>query len=75
MDVYHREPLSPDDPLTALDNVILTPHIAVATRDVVRHHSRIIYNDLQLIANGEPPVHVFNSDVMPSFLAHSGQCN
>ena len=31
-DVHHREPGEPDDPLLAFDNVVLTPHIAVASR-------------------------------------------
>lgn len=31
LDVYHREPLSAEHPLLALDNVLLTPHVAFNT--------------------------------------------
>jgi phosphoglycerate dehydrogenase-like enzyme len=33
LDVFSREPLSPDHPLCGIKNVILTPHVAAGTRD------------------------------------------
>lgn len=32
LDVHYKEPADPGDPLLAFDNVVLTPHTAVATR-------------------------------------------
>ncbi len=40
-DVFHDEPLTPDDELLRLSNVTLTPHIAGASDDVVVEHSRL----------------------------------
>ena len=39
LDVFPDEPLTPDDPLLELDNVLLTPHIAGASLNVVDHYS------------------------------------
>ncbi len=39
LDVHHEEPLGADDPFLAMDNVVLTPHIAGATAEVTARHS------------------------------------
>jgi phosphoglycerate dehydrogenase-like enzyme len=36
LDVFHDEPLKPGDPLLALDNVVLSPHNAGQTPEVIR---------------------------------------
>ena len=39
LDVYDYEPLCSDDPLLKQGNLLLTPHIGGASKDVIYHHS------------------------------------
>ena len=55
LDVYHREPLWRDHPFVIeFDNVIITPHIAGATRESIAKHTAMIAADLQRYVAGEP---------------------
>jgi D-3-phosphoglycerate dehydrogenase len=63
LDVYPLEPLAPDSPLLELDNVVLSPHLAGASLDVPRHHSRMVVDDVLRALRGERPVHLANPDV------------
>lgn len=58
LDVFPVEPLPPDSPWLALDNVLLTPHMGGATGDVVRRHSEMILSDLRRWQRGERPLHL-----------------
>lgn len=42
VDVFAREPLDRASPLLAAPRLVLTPHLAGASRDVVAHHSRTL---------------------------------
>jgi D-3-phosphoglycerate dehydrogenase len=63
LDVYPLEPLPPNSPLLELDNVVLSPHLAGASIDVPRHHSRQITDDILLALRGERPNHLANPEV------------
>lgn len=55
LDVYHQEPLWREHPfINELDNVIITPHIAGATRESIQKHTAMIAADLQHYVAGEP---------------------
>ncbi len=54
-DVYAREPLAADHPYrTELDNVVITPHIAGATNEVLGIHTKMIVGEVRRFLNGEP---------------------
>jgi D-3-phosphoglycerate dehydrogenase / 2-oxoglutarate reductase len=64
LDVYEEEPFTPDNPLNNWSNILITPHIAGATGDVVRHHSVIIAEDIERFLTGKKPLHVWNPEVL-----------
>lgn len=64
LDVFEVEPLAADDPLTRLDNVILTPHWNASTTDVWRATSQAMAAGMLRAARGELPDHVVNRDVL-----------
>lgn len=56
LDVYDREPQYDDSPLFDLDNVVLTPHIGGATKDGIKHQSRLVLDNIKAYLEGaEPP--------------------
>jgi D-3-phosphoglycerate dehydrogenase len=64
LDHFEGEHLPPDHPLTAMPNVVLTPHIGGATYDTEANHSRLIADDLARLLRGERPLHVVNPEVL-----------
>ncbi|TMC48709.1 MAG: 3-phosphoglycerate dehydrogenase [Chloroflexi bacterium] len=64
LDVFHPEPIPADHPLLNEPRALLLPHIGGATDDVVRHHSRMIREDLERLMRGERPVHCANPQVL-----------
>jgi len=64
VDVYAEEPFTPENPLNNRPNILITPHIAGATKDVVRHHSVIIAEDIVRFLSGKRPLHVWNPEVL-----------
>lgn len=63
LDVFWDEPLDPDHPLLGAPNVLLTPHIAGASDDAVRHHSGAAAEALLAIAAGRDPEGLVNPAV------------
>ncbi len=63
LDVWEQEPLRPDHPLLALDNVIGTPHKLAATWDSLRHICEAIQANVLRVLAGEQPQHVVNAAI------------
>jgi autoinducer 2 (AI-2) kinase len=66
-DVFDKEPLPPDHPFMALDNVILLPHIGGATQEVTTHQTQIMVPDIVRLINGERPRNIVNPEVLDKF--------
>jgi phosphoglycerate dehydrogenase-like enzyme len=56
LDVYTPEPLPPGHPLTRLDNVVLTPHVAAGTIDAYRAKMRFALANIARVRRGEEPL-------------------
>ncbi|MFO0871642.1 MAG: NAD(P)-dependent oxidoreductase [Pirellulales bacterium] len=69
LDVFEQEPIDPNDPLLALDNVILAPHAICWTDELFLGVGRSACQSIVDIARGQVPQHVVNRAVLerPSF--------
>ncbi len=64
LDVFDVEPLPANDPLIALDNVILTPHWLASTSDVWLATGRAMAEGMLKAASGQIPDSVVNPAVL-----------
>lgn len=63
VDVWWDEPADPADPLLALPQVIVSPHIAGDTREVEQRLAELTTDNVRRIARGESPRYVVGVDV------------
>ncbi len=54
LDVFHEEPIPPDDPLHALPNVVLSPHVAGQTPEVIREGLLLAVQNVESYLAGRP---------------------
>jgi D-3-phosphoglycerate dehydrogenase len=64
LDVYCQEPPDPDHPFFALDNVLLTPHIAGYSREASERTSISTAEDVARVLTGRPPQHCLNREAI-----------
>ena len=57
LDVFAREPVSKDDPLLELKNVVVTPHLAWLTTETLERSLSIISENCRRLRTGEPLLH------------------
>lgn len=71
LDVFYAEPLPADDPITRLDNVVLSPHWLTGTRDAFLYAGRTNCAGMLSAARGELPENIVNPEVIhrPGFQA------
>ena len=56
LDVFHKEPISLDDPLLKLDNVILSPHVAGHAYEGWTRRMRFAWENIQRVAASQTPI-------------------
>ena len=64
LDHFDGEILPADHPLTAMDDVVLTPHIGGATYDVESNQTTMVVADIKAILAGQTPQHCANPEVL-----------
>ncbi len=69
LDVFDTQPLPPTSPLWALDNVILTPHMAGITADSMLRMGNGAADEALRILAGGLPVNFCNPEVLPAYRA------
>ncbi|MEO8755217.1 MAG: NAD(P)-dependent oxidoreductase [Casimicrobiaceae bacterium] len=63
LDVWWQEPADPADPLLAMRNVLVTPHIAADTTQTEQRLADLTADNVRRIHRGEPPRYVVGIDV------------
>lgn len=64
IDVFDKEPPSPDDPLLKLDSVILAPHASAWTYEIFRDIGHDCVKAALAVSRGEIPPYVVNKAVL-----------
>ena len=60
LDVLEREPPAADDPILALDNVLLTSHAAFNSVEALAQMRRAAVENVARVLSGRPPLHAVN---------------
>jgi D-3-phosphoglycerate dehydrogenase len=64
LDVYKEEPIRPNHRLLALENVILTPHVAGMSLDIPVRTCEMIADEVALFVSGKRLNHIANPEVL-----------
>jgi D-3-phosphoglycerate dehydrogenase len=66
LDVFEQEPVAPDNPILALENVIVSPHSLCWTDECYRGIAESAFRSVVAVASGQRPVNLVN----PAALSH-----
>ena len=58
LDVFEIEPLPADHPLWAMENVIITPHVAGCSPRIAERHLEVVLENTRRFVRGEPLINV-----------------
>lgn len=62
LDVFSVEPISTDDPLLKLDNVVVAPHVGSATLTTRTRMANLVVDNLIAYFKGQPPLTMLNPE-------------
>src|SRR6201982_3813763 len=68
LDVWSKEPPSPEHPLLQLDNVLASPHTAGVTKEARENMGRIAAEQLLGALDGKRPPRIINPEVWPHYI-------
>jgi phosphoglycerate dehydrogenase-like enzyme len=68
IDVFEVEPTPSDNPLLALDNIIVTPHHICLTDECINTVAASVFNACRDLAHGRVPRNVVNQQVLGKVL-------
>ncbi len=60
LDVFDPEPPPPDEPLLAMENVLVTPHMGGSTRECLQAIASVAAADIARVLQGRPPLNAVN---------------
>lgn len=64
IDVFEQEPVSPDNPLLKLDNIVVTPHHICLTDECINTIAASVFNACRDLAYARVPKNVVNQEVL-----------
>ncbi len=64
IDVFEQEPVSPDNPLLKLDNIVVTPHHICLTDECINTIAASVFSACRDLAAGRVPKNVVNQQVL-----------
>ncbi len=63
LDVFEVEPVAVDNPLIALDNILLSPHVAGLTQGFMKSSALSVANQMLAVFRGDRPDNIRNPEV------------
>jgi phosphoglycerate dehydrogenase-like enzyme len=64
IDVFEQEPVSPDNPLLKLENIVVTPHHICLTDECINTIAASVFSACRDLAAGRVPKNVVNQEVL-----------